>query len=200
MQSEPLISERGACPTEHQGAEDIELAGRAARGHVASFESLFRKYYRMIYAFAYRLCGHRSDAEDVAQETFVRAARFMSRFRGDASFKNWLYRLALNAANDCREKRARERRKVLAYARSAGADRSCRGDGNPADENARRILRALDTLSPVQRQAIVLTVYEGLSHAQAARVSGCAETTISWRVHRARRTLKQRLGGVDDDE
>ena len=199
MQSEPTNSERGEPLTEKEGAEDAELAALAAQGHAASFESLFRKYYHMIYAFAYRLCGHRSDAEDVAQEAFARAAKAITSFRGDAQFKNWLYRLALNAASDCRKKRTREQNKMNEYARHAGPDRSCGQGYNTTDENAQRILEALATLSAPQREAIVLTVYEGLSHAQAAKVSGCAETTISWRVHRARQALRQRLGREEHD-
>ncbi len=109
--------------------DEIDEAGliqSAAGGDAEAFTELFNRYYAMIHAFAYRLtlCG--SDAGDVAQETFIKAARALPGFRRESSFKNWLYRIALNAAEDLRRRNARHSRLAGELA-SAAARSSIRG-------------------------------------------------------------------------
>jgi RNA polymerase sigma-70 factor (ECF subfamily) len=89
------------------GYEEHEqkLVIHAAAGNGDAFTELFNRYYPMIHAFAFRNMLESSDAEDIAQETFIKAARSIGGFRGDSSFKNWLYRIALNLCRDLSYKR-----------------------------------------------------------------------------------------------
>jgi RNA polymerase sigma-70 factor (ECF subfamily) len=141
----------------------------------------------MIHALTYRMTGSLTDSEDLAQETFVRAYRQLESYRGESKFSSWLYRIGINL---CLNWRKRQRREVQfqsewiqeqELAADTGADRS------------REVQEALMKLHPKQRAAIVLTVYEGLKHAEAAKVLGCSETTVSWRIFAARAKLKKLL-------
>jgi RNA polymerase sigma-70 factor (ECF subfamily) len=163
------------------------LVDCAANGDADAFAELFNRYYPMIHAFAYRLTLRGSDAEDIAQDTFIKAARTLGSFRRDCPFKNWLYRIAVNAAEDARRRDARQSR--LAGELAASAMEVAR----PRDHT--RLTEALAALGEDLRQAIVLVYYEGMNHAEAARVLGCAETTVSWRVFRARHCLRKALRG-----
>ena len=187
---------------ENEGSSpgDAALVARAGRGDDRAFETLFRRHYDMVYSLAYRLLGRREDAEDVAQETFVRAARGLHGFRNESRLASWLYRIALNAARDFRRQTQKHHSIVSAYADAARRDTRdahCRCE---AADTSSRIRAALTNLQYKEREAIVLTVYEGLSHAEAARLVGCAEATISWRVFMARRTLRKSLSKELDDE
>src|SRR5271163_2665022 len=90
---------------------ETELVSSAQSGDARAFELLFDRHYDMIHAFAYRVCLVETEADDIAQETFIRAARGISSYRGAASFKNWLYRIAHNALIDWGRQSARLRDK-----------------------------------------------------------------------------------------
>jgi RNA polymerase sigma-70 factor (ECF subfamily) len=171
-------------PTTPSSDDDLPLVAAAAKGDSGAFAQLFHHYYPMIYAFAYRLSLNTGDAQDIAQETFIKAARSIGAFRGDASFKNWLYQIASNSHRDFHRRKLRETRVEDELA--AAVETAQNADFGAVNE-------ALGALSPDHRQAVVLVYYEGLNHAQAARVCGCAETTISWRLFLAKRKLKALL-------
>ncbi len=164
------------------------MVGQATGGDRESFEVLFEEHYQMIYNLSYRLCGNAHDAEDLTQEAFVKAARAIRDFRGDASFKSWIYRIALNATWDFKRKRKRKDDAHRKYAEETEiAAAGCRR--SPSEI----VLAALDLLSPRQRRVIVLTYFEGMNHSEAAEVLGCAETTVSWHVFTAKKKLKPYL-------
>jgi RNA polymerase sigma-70 factor (ECF subfamily) len=168
-----------------QESDEAGLLESATNGNADAFTELFNRYYPMIHAFAYRLslCG--SDAEDIAQETFIKAARALGSFRRDSSLKNWLYRIAVNAAEDLRRRNARQSRLTEELGTSVHEIE------HPRDHT--RLTNALAGLADELRQTIVLVYYEGMNHAEAARILGCAETTISWRVFQAKRRLRKAL-------
>jgi RNA polymerase sigma-70 factor (ECF subfamily) len=164
---------------------DEALVDSAASGNTSAFTELFNRYYSMIHAFAYRISLSGADADDIAQETFIKAARALGTFRREASFKNWLYRIAVNATEDFRRQNARR-------SRLAGElEASSREIERPADHA--RLTDALSALPDDLRQAIVLVYFERLNHAEAARVLGCAEATVSWRVFQGKRRLRKTL-------
>lgn len=169
---------------EDEGDETI-LVERAANGDADAFALLFDRYYPMIHAFAYRLCSNSADAQEIAQETFIKAARSIGGVRG--SFKSWLFRIAHNTATDHFRARGRQLRLDEELALRTGPASSA------PEPDFSRVAQALDALPAAWRAATVLTFYEGMSHAEAARVLGCAETTVSWRVFRAKRELRRRL-------
>jgi len=166
--------------------EELEWIRQSRAGDARAFEKLVQKYQRLIHALTYRMTGSMSDAEDLAQDTFVRAYRQLGSFRGDAKFSSWLYRIGINTCLNW--KKSRHRREQV-YEEFAQQDNQ---PGHP-DEITAKVQAALLQLPDKQRAAIILTVYEEMNHAEAARALGCSETTVSWRVHMARKKLKELL-------
>jgi len=172
---------------ENEDVPEAQLVSGAQSGDAKSFELLFDRYYNMIHAFAYRVCLVETEADDIAQETFIRAAQGISSYRGAASFKNWLYRIAHNALVDAGRQSARRREKQDHFA----AESETRAQARTPDFT--EIHAALQKLSPDLREAVALVYFEEMNHREAARAIGCAETTISWRIFRAKGALKKLL-------
>jgi RNA polymerase sigma-70 factor (ECF subfamily) len=173
------------------GDAELELVSRSQKGDPAAFEELVRQYQRMVHALTYRMTGSAADAEDLAQEVFLRAYEQVGSFHGAARFSTWLYRIAINT---CLNWRQSEARRQDLYARAA-TELAIQHAGNEARPggSAEEVQAALQKLPAKQRAAIVLTIYDGLNHAQAAEVLGCSETTVSWRIFAAKRKLKRFL-------
>jgi RNA polymerase sigma-70 factor, ECF subfamily len=172
---------------------DEELVLQCQNGSPTAFESLVRNHQRMIHSLTFRMTGSLADAEDLAQETFIRAYAQIGSFRGTAKFSTWLYRIAVNT---CLNWRQSEARRFQLQAECAGemAVRHVNGEGFPGESQSnQQVQAALLKLPAKQRAALVLTIYDGLNHAEAATVLGCSETTVSWRVFTARRKLKRWL-------
>ena len=169
--------------------DDQELIGRCRRGDQEAFTIMVGRYQRMVYSVAYRMTYSAEDADDLAQEIFLKAWREIGTLQAQAKFSAWLYRLSVNACLNWRKSAGRRGRLHEKYRVESEVNPHTEALG----ETAEKIHAALQQLDARQRAAIVLTVYEGLSHAEAARALGCAETTISWRIFAARRRLKQLL-------
>ena len=166
-------------------SNEPSLVERAANGDSDAFAELFNRYYSMIHAFSFRISLDFAEAQDITQETFIKAAKSLGSFRRESSFKNWLYRIATNTGRDWRRRGERQSRVARELA-SASLEVERKADHSPVAD-------ALAALPDDLREAIVLVYYEGLSHAAAARVLGCAEPTVSWRVFRAKRKIKSLL-------
>ncbi len=175
-------------------AEEHSLVDAAARGDTAAFTQLFRRYYSMIHAYAYRFTLSSFDAEDIAQETFVKAARSLPAFRGESSFKSWLYRIAINTSRDWGRLKAKRTRLDEAL-KSAGIDEAPPAANEGANDC---VTAALAALPEEQRRAVILVYYDGMNHAEAARLLDCAETTLSWRIFKAKRKLKTVLSRKEE--
>lgn len=167
--------------------DDAILCEKARGGCEQAFGALFRRHYEALHAFVYRLCLDASGAEDIVQDAFIKAARSLHGFRGEASFRNWLYRIAMNTTRDWQRTTIRRREAAEEMTLQAGESSAER----PADFGS--VQEALAALADEMRHVVVLVYYEGLNHAQAARILGCAETTVSWRIFRAKRQLKNLL-------
>ncbi len=175
--------------------DDASALALASLGDASAFAALFHRHYPAIHAFAYRLALCASSADDIAQETFIQAARSLSTFRQEASFKNWLYTIATNRARDHLRQRAR-RHRLDAALTALSPEPDFTADPpelEPSSAAHAAVRSALARLSAPQREAIALVYFEHLNHADAARILGCAETTVSWRVFRARQHLKKHL-------
>jgi RNA polymerase sigma-70 factor (ECF subfamily) len=169
--------------------EEREWIRRSEQGEHEAFEALVRRHQRMIHALTYRMTGSLANAEDLAQETFIKAFQQLGSYRGDAKFSSWLYRIAMNL---CLNWKARENRHQRLHSDYAQHQESGTESGGGRTQ---QIESALLKLHPKQRAAVVLTIYDGMSHAEAARVLGCSETTVSWRLFAARSKLKKLLAG-----
>lgn len=172
---------------ENEDVPEAHLISGAQSGDTKSFETLFDRYYDMIHAFAYRVCLTATEADDITQETFIRAARGINSYHGTASFKNWLYRIAHNALADWGRQNSRERDKQVQFAAELESWAQVRTP-DYADVHF-----ALKQLSPDLREAVALVYFEEMNHREAARSMGCAETTVSWRIFRAKNALKKLL-------
>ena len=167
--------------------DEKEQIRASLRGDHEAFAALIRRYQKMIHALTYRMTGSIADADDLAQETFVHAYRHLGQFRSEAKFSSWLYRIAVN---HCINWQKRSQRLQRLHEKWAEEDRSSYSE----DLGLSKVVNeALQKLHPKQRAAIVLTTYDGLGHAEAAKILGCSETTVSWRVFTARQKLKKFL-------
>ena len=171
---------------------DAELAALSTGGDAHAFERLVNRHYTTVYRLSYKWCGVKEDAEDITQEVFVKVAGKLKRFGGKSSFKTWLYRITVNAAKDHIRKQAAKRTYEKTFAKEHAP-----GNPNPSQEahvEAARLMAAIGMLPDKQKAAVLLVFSEGLSHGEAARVLGCPETTVSWRVFQARKKLRKHLG------
>jgi RNA polymerase sigma-70 factor (ECF subfamily) len=177
----------------HMGGSNDEskLIEQSLSGDPEAYAALVNQHQKMIRAITFRMTGSPDDAEELAQDAFLRAYRQLGSFDGGSKFSTWLCKIAINLSLDWRRRESRRddiHSKWAADAVSANNP----GAGFP-DELSRRVQSALNRLPAKQRAAIVLTVYENQSHAEAAKTLGCTEATISWRVFAARQKLKRLL-------
>lgn len=172
----------------------------ARAGDEGAFGELVREHQHMIHALTYRMTGSAEEAADLAQDTFVKAWQRLDTFRGESSFGTWLHRIALNLCLNWRQRTERARQLHAGLEEETRTSPAPGGDIESLEaERLRRVNEALQRLSPADRAAVVLTVFEGLNHAQAARQLDCAETTVSWRVWVARRKLRKWLSDLGPD-
>jgi RNA polymerase sigma-70 factor (ECF subfamily) len=179
---------------------DEALVLQSQSGDLAAFAELIRKHQRMIHSLTYRMTGSLADAEDLAQETFIHAHRQIGSYRGASKFSTWLYRIAINACLTWRQRETRRVEAAANWAETNGAPPAA-GEGPEAgNEWSERMQEALLKLPAKQRAAVMLTLYDGLNHAEAAEVLSCSEATVSWRVFAARRKLKRWLAAGGERE
>ena len=177
---------------------DHRLAVAAARGDEAAFAHLIERHYDRVYRLAWRWCGNRAEAEDVAQDVCIKLARAIRGWRGDAAFATWLYRIVYTTSAD--RLRARQRLRLVEPSKMAALVEM--RSGPTAEPTAEvHILNSelwdeVRGLPDQQRDAVLLVYGEDLSHAEAAAIMGCSEKTVSWHLNEARRKLKTRLGEV----
>jgi RNA polymerase sigma-70 factor (ECF subfamily) len=179
-----------------------QLVDAARQGDHGAFEELVRATYMDTYTLAFRLTGDPEDARDVVQETYLRAFRGLKRFRGEAQFTTWLYRITANCASSAVGRRARHRHDVLDEDDEV-IDLSARVD--PSEQADRVALRdrltvALAELPPRLRAVVVLRDVYDLSHEAIAAELGISESAAKVRLHRARRKLRERLLPLASDE
>jgi RNA polymerase sigma-70 factor (ECF subfamily) len=178
---------------------DDALVEQSQQGDLAAFETLIREHQRMIHSLTFRMTGSMDDAEDLAQEAFVRAFRSISTYRRDCKFSTWLYRIAINV---CLTWRERENLRSETN-RNWSEHQLIESEGEHSDACAQlnaKLHAALLKLPPKQRAAIMLTMHDGMNHAEAAQVLNCSETTVSWRVFTAKRKLKRLLSLTGERE
>jgi RNA polymerase sigma-70 factor, ECF subfamily len=172
-----------------------ELVAAARRGDRSAMDELVRATYGDTYTLAYRLTGNEDDARDVAQDAYLRAWRGLRRFRGDAQFSTWMYRITANCASSALDRRARTRTDVLADDAPV-ADRRPDTDpeGRAATAQDRVVLAGAVAQLPIRlRQVLVLRDVYDLPHRSIAEELGISEAAAKVRLHRARRRLHDQL-------
>lgn len=188
---QPVVQLVGAPHTGQEDVEDAYLVARAREGYPGAFEELVRRHQARAYTVAVRMLGDRGDAQDVTQESLVKAWAHLAGFDERAKFTTWLHRIVVNECVSF----LRRRRPVPADPdpeQSSGADTARQVEDLSRDEALRRSVQAL----PVeQRAALVLTSYLGHSYEEAAVVLAVPASTVRGRVARARRSLLVAMKG-----
>ena len=176
---------------------DRGLVEAAQAGDADAVDSLVRRYQVRMFNFARTLTASDGDAEDLAQETFIRAFRGLGRFRGESSFKNWLYRIAVNLAHTQRGKRVRQapvwERRLEADDVSEHHLTSHTDDLEKAVIHRQALDRALSTLSEEMRAPLILHDVEGLEYREIAEILEVPIGTVMSRIFRARQRMRPLL-------
>ncbi|MEO5511859.1 MAG: sigma-70 family RNA polymerase sigma factor [Longimicrobiales bacterium] len=174
--------------------DEAVLIARARDGDRDAQEQLIRRYADDVYRLTARLLQDRDLAQDAAQDTFVNAIHGLSRFRGDASFRTWLLRIAVNAAKTLGRRQTR-RREISIDAAESEPD----GDRDIAEVAAQRTEAAkldalLHRLPPKQRNAVILRVQAGLSYAEIGEAIDCSEGSARVNYHLGIKRLRELAG------
>jgi RNA polymerase sigma factor (sigma-70 family) len=178
--------------------EERELVVRAQRGDVAAFEQLVAGYQQLAFRTAYVVAGNAADAEDAAQEAFVKAHGALGRFDADRPLRPWLLRIV---ANEARNRRRSAGRRAHLATRAAHEPVSATEQGAEsavlASERDSELHVALATLREPERQVIVLRYFLDLSEAETATALGCRKGTVKSRLSRGLERLRHELEGAD---
>ena len=181
-------------PREPNELDRLVLA--AKDGDRPAFDELVRRTYVDTYTLALRLTADEEDARDVVQETYLRAWKGMPRFRGDAQFTTWLYRITANTAYTSLRRRRRQRAESLDSMLDEPIEMRIEAQPEDAAEQSAmldRLAHALEALAPKLRILVVLKDVYGLSHEEIAEELGISVTAAKVRLHRGRKRLRDLL-------
>ncbi len=160
------------------------LITQAQRGDRNAFARLVELHYDLIFRIAYKWCGHRDDAQDIAQDVCIKLARAIAGYAFQSAFKSWLYRMVINTAKDMKRK-DKPMDDIMDHEHEIAG-----GEASPDEAHyAAQVLRAVSALPDNEKTAILLVAAEGLSHKEAATVMDCKESTVSWYIHEGRKKL-----------
>jgi len=179
-------------PTAPAGREqDREAVLACQRGEREAFDRLVERYQRDVYRLCYRYVNNHDDANDMAQEVFLKAYRALGRFRGESAFSTWLYRIAVNTCLSFRSSRRPEAEEVA----EALPDASPGALAQVEREETSRIVRdAVRRLPEKQRATLILKVYHDLSHEEVATILGSTVGTVKANLFHALGNLRRLLG------
>lgn len=195
-------------PFDHAQADDRELASLAAQGREAAFRELLGRYQRPVFSLIFRMVRDRALAEDLAQETFVRAFNAIASYDPAYRFSNWMFKIANNHTIDHLRRRRLDTVSIDGSPHAGTGDEAARTrltlaptERSPAShvedkELGSQIERAIGELRPEYRTAVLLRHVEGYAYEEIADVMGIPLGTVKTYLHRARGELKARLAGV----
>ena len=180
---------------------DLELVRRAQRGERGAFDLLVLRYQHKVIKLVGRLLRDPTEAEDVAQEAFVKAYRALGSFRGDSAFYTWLYRIAVNTARNTiasRQRRPLDYEAELSESEQNNVAAWLKHDDTPeasalSEEIRVTVNQAIEQLPEDLRTAIVLREVEGLSYEEIAEAMDCPVGTVRSRIFRAREAIDRAL-------
>lgn len=194
MESKELALTMAGYPSEEEnlpgGQELTSILQRARSGDRAAFDQIVVRHQRRVLMTAWRLLGSLEDAQDAAQEVFLRLYRFLDRFDETREMLPWLYRLTVNVCHDLRQRRSRTSALGLEEAGPIAAPAGLDDDLNRAEQR-RTLWAALKDLTEKEREALVLRDLQGLSTKEVAGILGSSETTVRSQVSAARVKIKK---------
>lgn len=194
---------RGEDVRQASGVEqtDLELVKRAQRGEPGAFDLLVLRYQHKVVKLVARLLRDPAEAEDVAQEAFIKAYRALGSFRGDSAFYTWLYRIAVNTARNAmasRQRRPLDYEADLSESEQSMVEARMRHGDTPeaaalSEEIRSTVNHAVEHLPEDLRAAIILREVEGLSYEEIAQAMDCPVGTVRSRIFRAREAIDRSL-------
>lgn len=189
-------------------ADETNFIDRLRSGEEAAFDTLVERYSGGIYGLLYRLTDNAEESNDLLQETFIRAFRSISGFRGDSGLKTWLYRIAINESRNRHRWWKRRRRDVtlsldatIAGTESTFAELLSGDDEDPEKstlrrEREQRLRDAIAELPVAYRESLILADIEGLTYEETAQVTGASLGTVKSRIARGRQALRESLKDI----
>jgi RNA polymerase sigma-70 factor (ECF subfamily) len=178
---------------------DAELVTRTRNGDPDAFGQLVAKYYDACWRFAYSMLGERADAEDVIQETFLRAYLALARYDERDQFRGWLFRILTNQCRNALTSRGRRGRRFI-QDEVAIEGAAAPPEGPPAGIHDVALSKALAQLDPAQREALILKYAEGLEYTEMSAMTGVGESALKMRVKRGSERLRGLLGQEPSDD
>ena len=204
ISAETLVSVEPPVPEvpSYETAVDLVLVQRTQQGDLPAYDELIRRYQERIYATIYHMTGNHEDANDLAQETFIKGFTALKTFKGDSSFYTWVYRIAVNKTINFRKMRKNKSHLSL-------NDMDFNAENDPdmvqlvSDKTPRRdaglselhdkLGEAMQKLSPVHRLVVTLHDVQGLPHEEIATIMDCNIGTVRSRLFYARQQLQAYL-------
>lgn len=176
---------------------DTQIIERTLEGEPEAFNVLVYRWERHIYGLTFRMLGRDEEAKDATQETFLSAYRNLSKFRGEAKFSSWIYRIALNICNTKLRGRSKSALSIEQEREEHGFEVAIE-DYDLSEEIQRnqvttQVRRALQGLPPEMRQIIVMKEYEGLKFHEIAEILGIPLSTVKTRMYTGLTELRKRL-------
>jgi len=175
--------------------DDRHLIQRFLEGEASAFTALVNKYRKPVYQIAYRLTRNHQEADDLTQDTFVKAFQGLSKFRGESSFKTWLYRIATNLSINVKKSGRVSKDIGEAPDDSSQVAEHHFVDDMMAQERKKMLYKAIKTLPPRQRQALVLKSLQDMTCQEVADIMRCSIGTVKANVFNAIKKLKVLVEG-----
>jgi len=171
---------------------DETLIAEIAQGDTEAFKILIERYQSQVIGIAYRYVGNSHDAEDIAQEAFIRVYKNAGRYQPTAKFKTWFFRILTNLCLDFRKKK-----KPVYFDEfyDTPSDTPTPAEELEISERQKMIHQAIQSLPESQRMALILHHYEGLKYKEISQAMGCSVKAVESLLVRAKRTLEKRLAG-----
>lgn len=177
---------------------DERLVELAKKGNINAFAELARRLQEKVYRTIFGMTRNHQDAADLTQETFMYAYKALREFKQKSSFYTWVYRIAVNLTLNFLKKKGREKGRQDFEDDASVIDKAAYAALSPEGDSLKRELKekldeAIESLPLPYKASFNLVVFQGMSHSQAAEILGCSENTVSWRMHKARKMLQEKL-------
>lgn len=176
---------------------DADLVLRFKQGEETAFEGLVRRYMKDAYAFCLRLTHDAAEADELSQEGFVSAYRALREFRGESSFKSWLYRILINQYRDRTRSRRREERRLEVIKNAEVRRQELEGAKGTSEMHAGEledvVKEKVELLPDRQREVLMLHLYQGLDYHEIAAALSCTYDDVKVNLSLARKRLKESL-------
>ena len=172
-----------------------ELIKKSQEGNKKAFEELVNNNYDLIYKFAYKWCGNKENAEDITQQACIKLVRSIDQFQFKSKFTSWIYRLTINCAKDWYKSNNNYNTKLDDIENHSYL--TTNNDNSEDNLFLLEVLEIMEDLPDGIKETMILVHAEGYTHSEAAIILEVKESTVSWRIHEARKQIKARLKDLE---